>query len=76
LTKALPRTWPLSRTDPDDLALVPRLLSEHPKETLNQLCELVQAEDHLATSPANLSRALKSLGLSRRKRSHHTTRRN
>src|SRR5712692_7186148 len=76
LTKALPRTRPLSHCDPDDLALVCRLVNEHPQVTLNQLCKQVQTEYHLTTSPSNLSRSLKSLGLSRRNRSHHPTRRN
>jgi len=75
LTKALPRTQPLSHTDCDDLALVRRLINEHPKETLNQLCERVQTEYHLTTSHSTLSRALKCLGLSRRKRTSHRTRR-
>jgi len=47
LTKALPRTQPLSHYDPTDLALVQGLISEHPNETLRHLCERIQTEHHL-----------------------------
>lgn len=65
LVKPLPRTRPLSHCNPNDLALVRLLVKNYPQETLGQLCARIQAEHHLNTSPSNLSRALKQVGLNR-----------
>jgi transposase len=67
MTMALPRKRPLSHRDPDDLALLRRIVRDHPQATLHQLCERIKAKHHLTTSPSNLSRALKYLDLSHRK---------
>ena len=56
-----PRTRSLSHRNSADLALARRLVNDHTQDMLQELYNRIKIEHHLATSPTNLSQALKNL---------------
>ena len=66
LHKSLPQAKPLFKKE--NLLLVRRLIEQHPKATLQQLCEMVQREKGFRVYTSSMHRAQMRLGLRRKER--------